>query len=98
MKHKLSRVIAIAAALIMISAISCSQKPPRTTRLIVLGEANMQAQPDTAVLNISVVTQHQQALNAQQENARKTEAVIRAIQETAGANPEIKTSDYSLQP
>jgi uncharacterized protein YggE len=47
---------------------------------------------------LSVVTQNKQALNAQQENARKSEAVINAVKQTAGANPEIRTSDYILQP
>lgn len=97
MKHRLYLAIAFTAAL-AIAAISCSPKPPRTTRLVVTGEANSQAPPDTAVLSIAVVTQNQQALNAQQENARKTDAVIHAVQAAAGANPEIKTSDYSLQP
>lgn len=99
MKHKLYLAIAFPAALAISLFAACSPKPPpRTTRLVVTGEANTQAQPDTAVLSISVVTQNQQALNAQQENARNTEAVIRAVQASTGANPEIKTSDYSLQP
>jgi uncharacterized protein len=58
----------------------------------------MKAQPDAAVVVLSVITQSQQALNAQQENARKSNAVIHAVQASAGANPEVKTSDYSLQP
>jgi uncharacterized protein YggE len=47
---------------------------------------------------VSVITQSPQALNAQQDNARKSEAVIQALKASAGADPEIKTSDYSLQP
>jgi hypothetical protein len=56
------------------------------------------AEPDAAVIVISVVTQNAQAITAQQENARKSDAVASAIKATAGANAEIKTSDYSLQP
>jgi uncharacterized protein YggE len=66
--------------------------------VLVTGEANSQAPPDTAVIVLAVVTQNQRALDAQQQNARKSEAVIQAVKESAGANPEIKTSDYSLQP
>lgn len=55
-------------------------------------------QPDTAIIVLSVVTQNSKALDAQQENARKIDAVIHALQDAAGANAEIKTSDYSLQP
>jgi uncharacterized protein YggE len=58
----------------------------------------MKAEPDAAIVLLSVITQSLQALNAQQDNARKSDAVIQAVKESAGANPEIKTSDYSLRP
>ena len=76
----------------------CSKKPNRTTKVTVAGEAMSKAEPDAAVIVISVVTQNAQAITAQQENARKSDAVAGAIRTTAGANAEIKTSDYSLQP
>jgi hypothetical protein len=49
------------------------------------------------MLTISVVTQATRALDAQQENARKNEAVVRALKSAAGAGGEIQTSGYSLQ-
>jgi uncharacterized protein YggE len=58
----------------------------------------MKAQPDAAVVVLSVITQSPQALNAQQDNARKSDAVIEALKASAGADPEVKTADYSLQP
>ncbi|OLE51539.1 MAG: hypothetical protein AUG51_22415 [Acidobacteria bacterium 13_1_20CM_3_53_8] len=64
---------------------ACS-KQSRLTRVTVAGESNIKAQPDTAVVVISVVTQGQQALNAQQENARKSDAVIHAVQGAAGSH------------
>src|SRR2546423_14988544 len=76
---------------------ACS-KQSRLTRVTVAGESNIKAQPDTAVVVISVVTQGQQALNAQQENARKSDAVIHAVQGAAGANPWVKKSGHSVQP
>lgn len=86
------------SATLAIFAGACGPKQERLTRVSVTGEAKAQAQPDTAVIVLSVVTQNKQALTAQQENARKSEAVINAVKQTAGANPEIRTSDYSLQP
>lgn len=68
------------------------------TRVLVTGDSIVQAQPDTAVVTIAVVTQSATALVAQQENATKTEAVIRAVKSAAGAGAEIKTSGYNLQP
>ncbi len=70
----------------------------RVTRVMVVGDSLIQAQPDTANLTISVVTQGRRAIDAQQENATKTDAVIRALKAAAGAGAEIKTSGYSVQP
>src|SRR2546427_3430113 len=79
-------------------ATGCEKKSNRTTKVRVAGEAVARVEPDTAVLTVSVVTQSTQAVNAQQENARKSEAVAAAVKATAGSGVEIKTSDYTLQP
>ena len=68
------------------------------TKVLVTGDSIVQAQPDTAILTVSVVTQGRRALDAQQENANKSDAVVRALKAAAGANAEVKTSGYSLQP
>lgn len=68
------------------------------TRVVVTGEALVRAQPDTAVVQVAVVTQNASASEAQAENASKSEAVVRAVKAAAGAGAEVKTSGYSLQP
>jgi uncharacterized protein len=77
-------------------------RPPedtrRLTRVLVSGDSIVQAQPDTAVLVISVVTQAKQAIDAQQQNATKSDAVVRALKTAAGSGAEVKTSGYGLQP
>src|SRR5215213_10352822 len=70
----------------------------RVTRVMVGGDSIVQAQPDTAIVTVSVVTQNRQAIAAQQENAAKTDAVMRAVKAAAGGGAEVKTSGYSLQP
>jgi uncharacterized protein YggE len=70
----------------------------RQTRITVGGDAIVQAQPDTAIMTVSVVTQGRRAIDAQQENATKTDAVVRALKAAAGTGAEVKTSGYSLQP
>lgn len=72
--------------------------PGRVTRVMVVGDSIVQAQPDTAILTIAVVTQNRSAIEAQQENATKTDAVLRALKAAAGAGAEVKTSGYALQP
>ena len=91
-------VLLTIACLSLLLATACSRKPNRTTKVTVAGEALTKVEPDAAVVVLSVVTQNTQAITAQQENARKSEAVANAIKNTAGPNAEIKTSDYSLQP
>src|SRR5438270_8485301 len=68
------------------------------TRVVVTGDATVQAQPDTAILFVAVVTQNASASEAQSENASKTDAVVRALKAAAGPGAEVKTSGYSLQP
>src|SRR5688572_23660164 len=87
--------LTIAAA---ISATACEKKERMISRVMVTGEADCTAPPDTALIVLSVVTQNKRALEAQQQNARKSDAVIRAVKEAAGANPEVQTSGYSLEP
>ncbi len=70
----------------------------RLTRVMVAGDSIIHAQPDTAILTISVVTQNRSAIQAQQENAAKTDAVVRALKAAAGTGAEVKTSGYSVQP
>lgn len=89
-------LIALAA---LACAASCSEKKePVRTRLLVTGESDSKVPPDTAVVVLSVVTQSRGALDAQQQNARKSEAVINAVKAVAGASPEVETSGYALVP
>jgi hypothetical protein len=66
-------------------------------RVVVTGEASVEAQPDTVVVTLAVVTQNASASEAQAENAARTDAVLRAVRAAAGVR-EVKTSGYSLQP
>ncbi|HEX8162417.1 MAG TPA: SIMPL domain-containing protein [Pyrinomonadaceae bacterium] len=67
-------------------------------RVVVSGDSTVRSRPDTALITVAVVTQGQTALAAQAENARKSEAVVRAVKAAAGAGAEVETSGYSLQP
>ena len=91
-------LIAGAAGFLLVAAMGCGTKQSRATKVTVSGEALTKVEPDAAVIVLSVVTQNAQAITAQQENARKSDAVANAIKNSAGADAEIKTSDYSLQP
>lgn len=68
------------------------------TTVTVTGDARVLAQPDTAIISISVVTQNNSAVQAQQQNASQTNSVLNALKIAAGNDAEIKTSGYSLIP
>lgn len=99
MRNVVRLIPLLAAAAVLALAASCSEKKEGLrTRVMVTGEADSKVPPDTAVVVLSVVTQSKGALDAQQQNARKSDAVIQAVKQAAGGNPEVKTSDYSLEP
>lgn len=107
-KNFLTAATLAAALILTLAAQAAAQqgneatRPPAssvgTTRVVVSGDALVQERPDTAVVTVSVVTQGRTALAAQQENATRTEAVVRAVKAAAGAGAEVETSGYSLQP
>jgi uncharacterized protein len=98
-------ILALIALILTVTKISYGQQAvtpgssetKRLTRVLVTGDALVKAQPDTAILMIAVVTQAKQALDAQQQNAVRSDAVIRAIK-AAVPSAEVKTSGYTLQP
>lgn len=95
------KIILLAAALALFAAALYVYRPnqDKLTRITVVGDAQTKIAPDTAVITFSVVTQNKQALDAQQENARRSEAVKTAVEAaTQNRKTEIKTSDYSLHP
>jgi len=93
-----TRLALLFAAAFCAAGCAEKEKEPVRSRLMVVGEAEVKAPPDTAVVVLTVVTQNARALEAQQQNARKTEAVMQAVRGTAGEGAEVRTSDYSLDP
>lgn len=101
MRNNVYKIVLLSIALILFAAALYVYRPVQNklTRITVIGDSQTKVAPDTAVITFSVVTQNNQALIAQQENARKSEAVKTAVEAVAlNTKPEIKTSDYSLSP
>ena len=94
----LTLILGAAAVLHAQTTTPSSTENRRGTRITVNGDAIVQAQPDTAILTISVVTQSRRAIDAQQDNATKTDVLVQALKAAAGTGAEIKTSGYSVQP
>src|SRR5262245_20876390 len=101
MKSASRKSISILALITFIACTSaCGRKTNAAapTKVTVIGEAELNAPPEAAVMIFSVVTQGSAALAAQQQNAGKIDAVIKAVKELAGTDGEVKTVGYTLQP
>ena len=69
----------------------------RLTRVMVGGDSIVHAQPDTAILTISVVTQAKRAIDAQQQNAAQSDAVVRTLKSAAGSGAESSAARASTR-
>ena len=101
MNNNIFKFIALGAFLILLAVALFVYRPTQNnfTRITVVGDSQSKVSPDTAVITFSVVTQGKQAVDAQQQNAQKSEAVKIAVESITGdAKTEIKTSGYSLNP
>ena len=101
MDKNVFKMVALGAFLILLAVAMYLYRPveSKLTRVTVIGDSQAKISPDTAVITFSVVTQGKQAVEAQQQNAQKSEAVKKAVEAiTADAKAEIKTSDYNLSP
>jgi len=101
MNNNIFKSIGLGAFLILLAVALFIYRPTQNnfTRITVVGDSESKVAPDTAVITFSVVTQAKQAVDAQQQNAQKSEAVKLAVEAITGdAKAETKTSDYSLNP
>lgn len=70
---------------------------PQPPYVEVTGEAEVQAAPDTALLDFGVVSRAETAAAAAQQNAAAMQAVLDAVRKALGPNAEIGTGTYSLR-
>ena len=93
--------IALWVMLIIFAGVASAQpteRPPRPPSVTAQGEAVITAEPDQAQIDIGVVTQARNALDAAKENAEKLERVMGEVKKFLGKGDEIKTANYSLNP
>jgi uncharacterized protein YggE len=101
MRNNVYKIVLLSVALILFAVALYIYRPAhnKLTRITVVGDSQAKIAPDTAVVTFSVVTQGKQALDAQQQNARKSEAVQAAVEAvTVDSKAEVKTSGYNLSP
>ena len=101
MKNNVYKMVLLAIGFILFTAALYVYYPKQNklTRITVIGDSQTKIAPDTAVITFSVITQGTQAVSAQQENARKSEAVKTSVEVvTQNTKTEIKTNSYNVSP
>ncbi|MBC8104503.1 MAG: SIMPL domain-containing protein, partial [Cytophagales bacterium] len=66
--------------------------------IIVSGTGEVQVKPDIARVTLGVQNQGREASGVSQENAQKTDALIKAVKAAGVADKDIQTAGYSLYP
>ena len=79
-----------------VSAFAAESRVPSTIE--VTAEAEVEAMPDMAIVELGVVAQAQTAAAAAQRNAEQMQAVLGALRKALGADTRIETSAYSVNP
>ena len=66
--------------------------------IVVSGTGEVQVKPDIARITLGVTNGGKEALGVAQENARKTDALIKAVKAAGVADKDIRTTDYNIEP
>jgi uncharacterized protein YggE len=92
--------VGLAAALIvgLIGASTAAAQAPPPAVLEVTGHGAVGAEPDTALLTLAVDTSHRRAAEAVVENARLSEALLKALRGLMGPEDQVGTSGFSVSP
>lgn len=75
-----------------------TERRPAPPSVTANAEAVISVEPDQAQIDIGVVTQARNALDAAKENAEKLARVMGEVKKFLGKGDEIKTANYSLNP
>ena len=82
----------------LISAWNNYRNPILSNMVSFSGEGKVKVAPDTAKVDIGLVTEGKDTITVQNENSSKINAVIKFLKENGIEEADIKTSSYSLSP
>ena len=81
-----------------VSQVNAQQFTSPMSSIRVTGDAVVTAKPDRALIDVGVLTQEKQSQNAAAQNARQLDAIMVALHKLLGADADIKTINYALNP
>jgi uncharacterized protein YggE len=82
----------------VVSQVNAQQITSPLSSIRVTGDAIVTAKPDRAWIDVGVLTQEKQSQNAATQNAKQLESILGALHKLLGADADIKTINYALNP
>ncbi len=100
MRTILPKYLMMSIMLVCLTAIGHAAEPPAvaTSTIAVEADGKVMAIPDQALLTLEVQTQAPQAQAASQENARRADALLKALKQVLGPDDQVKTLGFRLSP
>jgi uncharacterized protein YggE len=92
------KIISAALLACLVSQVNAQQIASPLSSIRVTGDAVVTAKPDRAWVDVGVLTQEKQAQNAATQNARQLDSIVNALHKLLGADADIKTINYALNP
>ena len=82
----------------VVSQVNAQQIASPLSSIRVTGDAVVTAKPDRVLIDVGVLTQEKQSQNAVTQNAKQLESIVTALHKLLGADADIKTINYALNP
>jgi uncharacterized protein len=82
----------------VVSQVNAQQIASPLSSIRVTGDAVVTAKPDRAWIDVGVLTQEKQSQIAVTQNARQLASIVTALHKLLGADADIKTINYALNP
>jgi len=82
----------------VVSQVNAQQIASPLSSIRVTGDAVVTAKPDRALIDVGVLTQEKQSQNAVTQNAKLLDGILTALHKLLGADADIKTINYALNP
>jgi uncharacterized protein YggE len=82
----------------VVSQVNAQQIASPLSSIRVTGDAIVTAKPDRAWIDVGVLTQEKQSQNAVTQNVKQLDSVMTALHKLLGADADIKTINYALNP
>jgi len=90
--------IIVALLACVVSQVNAQQITSPVSSIRVTADATVSAKPDRTLVDVGVLTQEKQSQTAASQNARQIDTVVAALHKLLGADADIKTINYALNP